>query len=111
MSVEIRGVKEMQKMLKEVASLKDIQNAVKVNTTEMHQKASRKVAVDTGHLRRSITTEFSDGGLTGRVYTDVEYGIYQEFGTRFQSGTPFMRPSLYEQRPQFFSDMQRLLKK
>lgn len=73
MSVEIRGVKEMQKMLKEVASLKDIQNAVKVNTTEMHQKASRKVAVDTGHLRRSITTEFSDGGLTGRVYTDVEY--------------------------------------
>ena len=73
MSMEIRGVKEMQKMLNDVASLKDIQNAVKVNTTEMHQKASRKVAVDTGHLRRSITTEFSDGGLTGRVYTDVEY--------------------------------------
>ena len=73
MSVEIRGAKEMQKMLKEVASLKDIQNAVKVNTTEMHQRASRKVPVDTGHLRRSLTIDFSDNGLTGRVSTGVEY--------------------------------------
>ena len=111
MSVEIRGVKELQKMLNEAANLKDVQNAIKVNTTEMHQKASRRVPVDTGHLRRSLNVEFKDGGLTGRVYTDVEYGIYQEFGTRFQAGTPFMRPSLYEQRPQFLSDMQRLLKK
>lgn len=111
MSVEIRGVKEMQKMLNEVASLKDIQNAVKVNTTEMHQKASRRAPVDTGHLKRSLNVEFKDGGLTGRVYTDVEYGIYQEFGTRFQAGTPFMRPAFYDQRVRFMQDMSRLLKK
>ena len=111
MSIEIRGVVEMQKGLKKMATMDDVKQAIRVNTTEMHQKASRKVAVDTGHLRRSITTEFSDGGLTGRVYTDVEYAIYQEYGTRFQSGTPFMRPSLYEQRPMFYKDMERLLKK
>ena len=111
MSIEIRGVVEMQKGLKKMATMDDVKQAIRVNTTEMHQKASRKVAVDTGHLRRSITTEFSDGGLTGRVYTDVEYAIFQEYGTRFQSGTPFMRPSLYEQRPMFYKDMSRLLKK
>ena len=79
MSIEIRGVVEMQKGLKKMATMDDVKQAIRVNTTEMHQKASRKVAVDTGHLRRSITTEFSDGGLTGRVYTDVEYAIYQEY--------------------------------
>ena len=111
MSIEIRGVVEMQKGLKKMATMDDVKQAIRVNTTEMHQKASRKVAVDTGHLRPSITTEFLDGGLTGRVYTNVEYSIYQEYGTRFQSGTPFMRPSLYEQRPMFYKDMERLLKK
>ena len=138
MSVEIRGVKELEKMLNEVASLKDVQNAIKVNTTEMHQKASRRVRVDSGHLKRSLTIEFLDNGLTGRVYTDVEYGIYVEYGTgiyalggrgrktpwvyynaklgrfvqtRGMSPRPFMRPSFYEQRPKFKKDMSRLLKK
>jgi HK97 gp10 family phage protein len=27
------------------------------------------------------------------VETDVEYAIYQEMGTRYQSGTPFLKPS------------------
>ena len=111
MSVEIRGVKEMQKMLKEVASLKDIQNAVKVNTTEMHQKASRKVPVDTGHLKRSLAIDFSDGGLTGRVSTDVEYAMYVEYSTRYMAAQPFMRPAFYDQRVKFMQDMSRLLKK
>ena len=93
--------------------------------------------MDSGHLKRSLTIEFSDNGLTGRVYTDVEYGIYVEYGTgiyatggrgrktpwvyynaklgRFvqtkgMSPRPFMRPSFYEQRPKFKKDMGRLLK-
>src|SRR5699024_7941187 len=109
--IEIRSSGNLAKRLNELANLRDVQNAVKLNTTEMHRKASRKVADDTGHLKRTLTIDFRDGGLTGRVYTDVEYAIYQEYGTRFQSGTPFMRPSLYEQRPMFYKDMERLLKK
>ena len=109
--IEIRSSGNLAKRLNELANLKDVQNAVRVNTTEMHQRASRKVPVDTGHLRRSLTIDFSDNGLTGRVYTDVEYAIYQEYGTRFINPRPFMRPSLYEQREQFAKDMSRLLKK
>ena len=109
--IEIRSKGNLAKRLNELANLRDVQNAVKLNTTEMHRRASRKVPVDTGHLRRSLTVDFSDGGLTGRVYTDVEYAIYQEYGTRFINPRPFMRPSLYEQRPLFAKDMSRLLKK
>ena len=94
--IEIRSSGNLAKRLNELANLRDVQNAVRVNTTEMHRKASRRVPVDTGHLRRSLTIDFSDGGLTGRVSTDVEYSIYVEFGTRFQSAQPFFRPSLYE---------------
>jgi HK97 gp10 family phage protein len=52
--------------------------------------------VDTGRLRSSITNEMGvDGqGVFARIGTDVEYAIYQEFGTRFQAGTPFLRPAL-----------------
>ena len=109
--IEIRSSGNLAKRLNELANLRDVQNAVKLNTTEMHRKASRRVPVDTGHLKRSLTIDFSDGGLTGRVSTDVEYAIYQEYGTRFISPRPFFRPSLYEQREQFAKDMSRLLKK
>ena len=121
-----------------MATMDDVKQVVRLNTTEMHQKASRKVRVDSGHLKRSLTIEFLDNGLTGRVYTDVEYGMYIEYGTgiyatggrgrktpwvyynaklgRFvqtsgMSPRPFMRPSFYEQRPKFKKDMERLLKK
>lgn len=111
MSIEIRSKGNLAKRLNELANLKDVQNAVKLNTTEMHRRASRKVAVDTGHLKRSLTIDFSDGGLTGRVSTGVEYAMYVEYGTRYHTGKAFFRPALYEQRPLFAKDMSRLLKK
>ena len=73
MSVELRGVEELKKGLKKMATMDDVKQVVRLNTTEMHQKASRRVRVDSGHLKRSLTIEFLDNGLTGRVYTDVEY--------------------------------------
>lgn len=109
--IEIRSKGNLADRLNKLASLADVQKAVKLNTTEMHRKTSRKVPVDTGHLRRSLTIDFRDGGLTGRVSTNVEYSMYVEYGTRFQSAQPFFRPSLYEQRIQFAKDMSRLLKK
>ena len=109
--IEIRSKGNLAKRLNELANLRDVQNAVKLNTTEMHRKATRYVLVDTGHLKRSITVDFTDGGLTGRVYTDVEYAMYVEYSTRYMAGKPFMRPAFYEQRVKFMQDMSRLLKK
>ena len=109
--IEIRSKGNLAKRLNELANLADVQNAVKLNTTEMHRKATRYVLVDTGHLKRSIAVDFTDGGLTGRVYTDVEYAMYVEYSTRYMTGKPFMRPAFYDQRVKFMQDMSKLLKK
>ena len=54
--------------------------------------AKQMAPVDTGRLRNSIE-HHPEGNDTMVVETDVEYAIYQETGTRYQSGTPFMKPS------------------
>lgn len=63
--------------------------------------AKRLCPVDTGRLRASIEVipGKDEKGVVCLVGTNVVYGIYQEFGTRFQSGTPFLRPALYGADP------------
>lgn len=60
--------------------------------------AKRHAPVDTGRLRASIThrLEVDALGLMAVVGTNVAYAIYQEFGTRSQHGTPYLRPALFE---------------
>ena len=50
--------------------------------------------VDTGRLRNSITHEAVPDEGAVYIGTNVEYAPYQEFGTRYQSGTPFLRPAV-----------------
>ena len=109
--IEIKSKGNLAGRLNKLANLADVQNAIRVNTTEMHGRATRYVLVDTRHLKRSIAVDFTDGGLTGRVYTNVEYAMYVEYSTRYMTGKPFMRPAFYEQRVKFMQDMLRLLKK
>lgn len=61
--------------------------------------------VDTGALRSSISASFEGDGRNGSMSAEigptVEYGVYQEFGTSTQSGTPFMGPAFDRQAPGF----------
>lgn len=54
--------------------------------------AKQEAPVDTGRLRNSIE-HHAEGKDKMVVSTNVEYAIYQEMGTRYQSGTPFIKPS------------------
>lgn len=65
-------------------------------TIRVESAAKRLAPVDTGRLRSSIThsLERDSRGLVGFVGTNVEYAIYQEFGTRYQRGQPYLRPAL-----------------
>jgi HK97 gp10 family phage protein len=63
--------------------------------------AKRRVPVDTGRLRNSITHEQSEDGMKGRVGTNVEYGPYVEHGTRRMRARPYLFPSLEEETPRF----------
>jgi len=108
-NVSLKGVSELTMKLKSNANMKDVKQIVKQNTAELTQGAQRKAPVDTGNLRRSITMDLSDGGLTGKVKPTADYAPYLEYGTRFQSAQPFMRPSFNKQKAQFKSDMDKLV--
>lgn len=56
--------------------------------------ARAKAPVDTGQLRSSISSQAS--GFNCVVGTNVEYGIYQEFGTYKMPPHPFLIPALEE---------------
>ena len=53
--------------------------------------------IDTGELHDSIGGQSS--GLSGQAVAGTDHAIHQEFGTRYQSGTPFMRPGAEAARP------------
>lgn len=119
--VKITGLKELQKALKENATLDDVKSIVRNNGGKMQARAQKKAPVGTpastgipgyvgGTLKRSIGLEIIDGGLTAEVQPTAEYAPYVELGTRFMPAQPFLKPAWEEQKKIFRTDMQRLVK-
>lgn len=109
-SLKLEGVEDIKRHLIKAAELKDVQNAVKLNTSEMQQKAQRQAPVDTGHLKRSIGVEIKNSGFEGRVDAGAEYAGYVNYGTRYMAARPFMTNAFREQEKQFRRDLERLMK-
>lgn len=80
--------------------------------------------VDTGRLRNSInfaTHNFAGSGGGGSkphgnpnkglvcIGTNVEYAPYQEFGTKYQSGTKFLRPAIENHISEYKSIMDEIM--
>ena len=82
------------------------------NNTESGMKQAKKYApVDTGFLKNNIVAITSDWpNMTTKIHSQSAYSGFQEFGTRYQSGTPFMRPALMFIYPQFRKDMLDVMK-
>lgn len=74
-----------------------IEQALSDGAVEAQATAQFLAPVDTGRLRASISTRDA-GPLNFEVYTDVNYAVYQEYGTRYQPGKAFMRPSYERHR-------------
>ncbi|MDL2310480.1 HK97 gp10 family phage protein [Peptostreptococcaceae bacterium OttesenSCG-928-C18] len=87
-----------------------IKEVVSNNTFEMRENARKYAPVDTGELQRNITEELKSGGLTGIVSSNVKYARAQEYGTRFQTGTPHIRPAFYKQKDKFINDLEKIIK-
>lgn len=110
MGITLKGAKELKVKLKNCQNTEPVKAVVRKHTAELQQKAMQKAPVDTGALKRSIMLDISDGGLTGTVEPTMDYAPYVEWGTRFMSAQPFMKPAFDEQAPQFKSDLERLMK-
>ena len=123
MNVEVKGVDELIVKLQNMADESKIQQQLGLACALVERSAKMKAPKDTGALRRSITSKVD--GLTGTVFTPLEYAPYVEYGTglfaengagrkdvpwnyqddkgewhstRGQKPQPFMRPALNENR-------------
>jgi HK97 gp10 family phage protein len=75
---------------------------------DIEGRAKTLAPVDTGALRGSIAAQkVSD--LAWRVSVGQEYGIYQEFGTRFMPAQPFLLPAAQAVGPSFLAAMRQLV--
>jgi len=59
------------------------------------------VAVDTGHLKQSITKQVRANSVD--IGTNVEYASHVEFGTRKQTAQPFLLPALLDNINKIFT--------
>jgi len=81
--MEIRGNKELNRKLQE--QIKELSRPeAMMGKAVMAAQGEIKVAtpVDTGRLRSSIFPLVSEGGRLGKVYTNVVYASYVEYGTK-----------------------------
>lgn len=104
--IQIEGLEKLQKKLIENATLDDVKKIVKQNgselTAKMVRKASFSKGYQTGQTKRSIRLTIKDGGFTAEVGPETEYSPYVEYGTRFMTAQPFVRPTASIQKKYFY---------
>lgn len=122
--IHIVGIKNVQKNLKENATMNDVMQIVKLNTSEATENMQKKAVLGgtgvftgtkdgkkpTGATRRSIVAHYKKDGLEGHTGPKTEYAPYLVYGTRFMHKRDFFRPAFRLQRIKFKKDMERLVK-
>lgn len=116
MGIELKGLDELRRALKDNCNLDDVKRVVQTNGDRLNRTMKENThsafvkGYSHGDTAGSINTEITDGGMTARVGPTTEYAPYVEWGTRFMSAEPFVGPAFLKIRAQFIADMQRLMK-
>jgi HK97 gp10 family phage protein len=112
--IKITGLDRLQKALKENVTMDDVKKVVQKNGRQLQKKmqtnADFKKGYQTGETKRSIGLEIVDDGMTAESGAKTDYAPYLEHGTRFMQAQPFVKPAYDEQKQNFKSDMQKLVK-
>lgn len=111
MSVEWHGAERLTMAIRG-SGRKVMEQSGKVvkNNAELVQRFAKVYAPrDTGFLESQIKTSYPQA-LEAHIDAEAAYSGYQEYGTRFQTGKPFMRPALKVVEPKFKQDMTDVLK-
>lgn len=113
-SFELEGIEALQKELMKRQDLTPVKNIVRVDggllNNTMVRKADFTRGYATGATKRSIALYINDGGLTAVVRPTTQYSPYLEFGTRFMTPQPFVRPAFDEVKNIFVNDLKRLVR-
>ena len=110
MSFKLVGVESIQGKLRKNVNLSDVKRVVATNGAELTRNSQRLAPVDTGRLAGSINLSIEDGGMTAVTRDGVNYGVYNDLGTRFMAGNGFMTSSYNLQANKFKRDMEMLVK-
>lgn len=108
--LEYKGIDSLVAHLQTAAKMEVVKAVIKSNTAEMNEKMQRGAPVDTGYLRRSINMKLIDGGYAGVVGPTANYAPYLEYGTRYMSARPFVRPAFNYQKVKFMAEMKALVR-
>jgi len=90
----------------EAAVLKSLAEAGALVKTD----AKLRCPVDTGNLRKSITSEVKQIEHSVEIGTNVDYAQYVEYGTKRSKAQPYLRPAGDENRDKIERLFQKNLK-
>ena len=89
-------------------NLRETENGSKLRFQTEHSISKEKAPIDTRFLQEQIVSRYSP--LTAMVHAQASYSAYQEFGTRFMSAQPYMKPALLWVQPKYQKDMTDVMK-
>lgn len=114
--VRWEGISELKAALNKAAATKVASQVVKKYGAVLQSKAisnmnsAYRKGYSTGNTARSTSLQLTDGGNTATVAPNTKYFPYVEFGTRFMSAEPTLKPAFDTVVPRFTSELQNRLK-
>lgn len=115
-SIRLSGITELQRSIEKRKDLTPVKQIVAKHGALLHSKtvsnmnSAYTAGYSTGATARSVTNTLTNGGLTAIVAPHTEYFSYLEYGTRFMSARPTLKPAFAYQSIQFINDLQKLMK-
>ena len=114
------GIKGIDSFLKDINNTQnnfhgDLQKLVEKHGGILLRNTKMKTPVDTGQLRRSW--ELEKGDLYIRIFNNVSYSIFIEYGHRTRGGKSYvegvymLKTSFEKTKKDFENDLEKLLKK
>ena len=114
MGIKFKGLKQLSKELNRKSDISEVRNVVAMNGASLQEGAMRNAVFvkgyQTGNLRRSISLNLEDGGMSAVVAPTAHYSLYVEKGTRFMGAQPYLEPAFEAQAPQFLNDLKRVMR-
>lgn len=100
MTIKIEGLEAAIKTFHQMPLRfeREIPDALFEIATKIKEDARRLAPYRTGALRASIVAEVLNDGMSARVYTDLYYAPFMEFGTRYITPRPFLAPAVQQNR-------------
>lgn len=88
----------------------DVKDAVERAAMGVQADAKMLVPVVTHRLQDSISVEIEDDGYRATIGTNVEYGIYVEYGASGRDAKPYMTPAYVKNKEKLKKELKDIIR-